>query len=155
MSHISTVEILILDLDAFEAACVERGLELRRGQETYQTYGGALNACDHAVVDPNNEGAYEIGLIRASVNETTGKVEADAEGVGWMPGYDSWAGGRGMMKKVGDGCGGLVQGYGVLAAKSKAAKLGWSVREERLANGSVKLYCTPKKKVSQAVKRSW
>lgn len=157
MSHISNIQTLILDLDGFEAACRERGLELKRGQKQHRTYGGQLTPCEHAVIDPNNSDAYELGLIRARFDEKRKQIVADPKGPGWMIAYDNWAGGKGMMEKVGDRCGGLLQNYGVQAAKRKAKKLGWQVKEAVQADGSIRLTCTPKPQFGQqaAASASW
>ena len=82
MSHVATIDIVISDLDALEAACKENGWRLMRGQKTYKWYGTWVNdyhgadaaykhgvnpksygKCEHAI-KVGGAGAYEIGVSR-------------------------------------------------------------------------------------------
>ena len=71
MSHITTIELDIKDLDALKVAAEKLGLEFRRGQETYKWFGRSvgdsplpagfrkqdLGKCEHALRIPNNSRA--------------------------------------------------------------------------------------------------
>jgi hypothetical protein len=82
MSHVAMVSIEIKDLDALKVAAEECGLEFRENQKTYKWYGKWMNdysgddaaykagldpkdygKCAHAIGVPNNNRAYEIGVI--------------------------------------------------------------------------------------------
>lgn len=133
MSHITSIEIQVSDLTAFEKACREVGVELRREQKTFKSFGGNRVACDMAVAIPGNRDAYEAGLVRNADGKYTVQV-------------DNWSGGQGLNEKIGHNAGKLLQRYGINAATSQALKQGMSVREEVLANGQVRLVCTEKPK---------
>jgi len=66
MSHVTKIALKITDLDALEAALKRiGGLELRRGQNTYEWYSGK-GVCDHAIVQTKKLALnYEIGLKKA------------------------------------------------------------------------------------------
>lgn len=128
MSHVVKKKTAIKDLDMLAQACQHLGLQLNLNQQTYRWYGrnvGDYNAedaavrqgvspdqlgkCRHAISIPGDSQSYEIGLV--------------PDGEGWALVYDFWAGGKGMMEKVGENCGKLLQTYGVLAAKQAMTKL--------------------------------
>lgn len=156
MSHISKIEIVIVDLDAFEAACRELGVELRRNQKTFKSFAGAKHPCEMAVVDAANQEAYELGLVRArydnnQASRTFGQVVQDPNGSAYMALTDNWDGGKGLNEKIGENAGLLMQRYGLNAARRQAAQQGMSVvREERLPNGSVRMVFEPRKQYAQA-----
>lgn len=125
MSHISTLEIEIRDLDDLESACRDLGLELRRDQKLFRTYSGRHSPCDAAIVAPDRPTAYEIGLV--------------ARGRSYELRYDDWSGGRGMMQVVGEKCGRLLQSYTKHRLLSEAKRKGWTVRERKLDNDRVAL----------------
>jgi hypothetical protein len=135
MSHVSTLSIQVSDVDAFEAACRECGVELLREQKTFKTYGGSRNPCDMAVVDVANPNAYEIGLVR----NAAGKYEVKT---------DEWE--NDLQKKVGKNAGLLLQHYGIGAAKRVAIKQGMQVREHKLPDGRIRLVCEPRQQQATA-----
>lgn len=137
MSHISTLQTQINDLDALEEACHELGLELRREQKTYSTYSRTARACDAAIVLPGNVHAYEIGVIAVG-------------GGAYTLNYDEWNEGHGMVAKVGHDCGRLMHEYGRAKTKRIAQANGWRYREEKLADGRVRFFCQPKPQFAQA-----
>jgi len=140
MSHISEVDLEVTDLSALEAACKRLGLELVRGQKSYKWFGRSvgdaplpkgmkvedLGRCDHAIKIPGNTEAYEIGVVKKKSG-------------GYLLAWDSWNKGRGMQNVAGEDCEDLAQAYGVVVAKRQAAKEGWQVQEQLLANGTIKL----------------
>src|SRR4051812_32472193 len=114
MSHVATVDVEIKDLDALDAACKKLGLELVRGQTTFRWYGqhvgdyplpagftGAdLGTCEHAVRVPGRADAYEIGVVRRRDGRS-----------GWSLMWDFYAGGYGLMERVGENCQSLRREY--------------------------------------------
>lgn len=138
MSHISTIEVRITDLDAFEAACRECGVELRREQKRFKNYGGRNSPCEMAVVLPGNERAFELGLVKSE------------DGDGYTIQMDNWQQGYGMNDKVGRDACTLRQLYGVHAATAAAEKLHMKVQRTQLADGSIRLICEPRQQYAQA-----
>jgi len=138
MSHITSVDVLVGDLAAFQKACRERGVEFLREKKTFKNYGGRQSPCDMAIVLPGNSEAYEAGLVKT------------ADGKGWKLQVDNYRGGLGMVKAIGHDGGLLLQRYGINAAKNAAVKQGMSVREAVQADGSIKLFCEPRTVLAQA-----
>lgn len=110
MSHITTIDLQVKDLDALAKACGRLGLELVLGQKTFKWYGRfvgdttpnlspeeikAFGKCDHAIRVKDNANAYEIGVVKR------------ADGKGYALQWDSWQGGFGMHAKAGYGDMGL------------------------------------------------
>jgi hypothetical protein len=62
MSHITTIDLRIDDLDALSKACERLGLELIRGQKTFRGY--TQGKCDHAMRVKGATETYEIGLAK-------------------------------------------------------------------------------------------
>lgn len=134
MSHVVTGEAEITDLDAFEAACPNLGLELVRDQTTFKWYGTHvgdyplpagfrkedMGHCHHAVRVKGKPGAYEIGLVP----RRDGKP-------GWLLMYDFFAGGRGLMECISkDGARGkdavkLQHEYAATKSIRRAQRLGF------------------------------
>lgn len=157
MSHISTVRLTINDLDALADAAEGLGLRLERDKKTYATYGGLTRPCDATIVLPDSGSAYEVGLVRVRTNPD-GSTTADPAGTAYEVRYDNWAGGKGMMERVGDGCGKLMQEYGIAKARRIAAARGMGFTTERLPDGSVRCFCTPpatKKWATAGAGRGW
>jgi hypothetical protein len=115
----SFAAVVIHDLDALASACRSIGLELVRGQTTYEWRrssqaaelpppvcpGYVLGQCEHAVRLIGNPGAFEIGLV---------PLENGGFGIVW----DSWRGGVGLEDVAGPGCSSLIAEY---ARRSKLA----------------------------------
>jgi hypothetical protein len=126
MSHITKLTLFIEDLDALEQACAEDlGLELVRGQKTHKAYFGNKNRCEHAIRVPGNTQAYEIGLV----SKTNGEP-------GYEMQWDDYAGGHGLVEKVGVGAKKLEQAYKARVAARLYQRKGYRVtvekKEERL-----------------------
>lgn len=146
MSHVTTVECQIKDLDALEKACAAIGLELVRGQQTYHWYGrhvgdypvpegfkaNELGNCEHAIrVKSPAQGhrkPYEIGVVK----RRDGKE-------GYTLLFDFWAGGYGLEAVAGTGCKNLTQQYGVEVASKALRKQGYKPIVNRLPNGQVQV----------------
>lgn len=142
MSHVATIEMDITDLDALESAAKRCGLELVRGQKTYNWYGehvgdyplpegfsaSDLGKCEHAIRVPGNSSVYEIGITKRRDGRP-----------GYTLLFDFWQGGHGLMQFAGDECAHLRQAYSIEVAKKTARKRGFQVSEKPLQNGKVKL----------------
>jgi len=162
MSHVSTTLVALDDLDALEAAAEELGLKLVRNQKTYKWYGSWVDdyhapdaayqhgvrpedygKCEHAIVDPNNPRAYEIGLVKIPDGYTESVTLADGRTVsvarkGWWPVMDFWAGGGGMVSKVGGNrMNSLMQGYSKHKLRAQAKLRGYVVVSESVVDGKV------------------
>lgn len=115
MSHVASIQLVIKDLDALEAACKKLGLELVRGQKTFKKYERTMSGeCEHAIRLPGNSRAYEIGVVKAPAGQP-----------GFTLMWDSWQGGYGMVAKVGADAGLLKQGYAGEVALKAARKSGF------------------------------
>ncbi len=63
MSHVTTIDLFITDLDALKKACGHLGLELVKDQKTFLSYQRGLK-CDHLIKVKGNEHAYQMGLVK-------------------------------------------------------------------------------------------
>lgn len=119
MSHFTTIQTQIRDLDALADACRELGLELTTG--TARGFNGNTRTGE-AIIKLN--GPYDI-----AVNKATG----DTYGLttDWWNGH--------VEKEVGKDYGRLLQLYGVYKASREARKRGYTVRRQSLKDGTIKL----------------
>ncbi len=168
MSHVAKVDVEITNLDDLEAACKRIGLELVRGQQTYEWYGSSvgdtplldgfteeeLGTCDHAIRVPEDhpihqiyERPYEIGVCK----RRDGKA-------GFALLWDYFAGGFGLWEHLGtnrtpdlnendgwkyDGqMPKLKQAYAICAAQRVAAQRGFRIQEQTQQDGSVRMFLT-------------
>ena len=146
MSHVATVELEIKDLACLKKACKELGLEFRENQNTFRWYGqwvndyGAQDAaykngiktedygkCLHAIGIPNNNKAYEVGVVKAP------------NGPGFTLVWDFYAGGHGLQAAIGQDGNMLKQGYAKEVAKKKARNMGFTLSEQKLEDGTIRL----------------
>ena len=144
MSHVAEISVEILDLDALEIAAKKIGMELRRRQRTYRWWGESvgdyplpkgftaaeLGKCDHALSIPNNNQAYEIGVVR----RRDGKP-------GWILLWDFYAGGKCLQAVVGSEAVKLRQRYAAEVAIKNARRQGFRVTEQVGQDGKIKLVC--------------
>ena len=144
MSHVAQVELQIMDLDALGEACTELGLELRLGQKQFRWWGRSvgdyalpegfkaseLGKCEHAISIPDDNKAYEIGVVP----RRDGK-----------PGYallwDFFAGGYGMEAKVGKDACKLKQAYSAAVATKHYRRLGYRVSVEKKGDERLVIKC--------------
>lgn len=137
MSHITTAEVQVSDIDSFDAACKALGLELRRDQKTFRNYGGRKTPCDMAIVWAGNKEAYEAGLVK----RPDGKYEVQCDN---FDAYTASSKALSLNSVIGNNAGLLLQRYGLNVARKAAAKQGMSVREVKQTDGSIKLVCEPR-----------
>jgi hypothetical protein len=116
MSHISKIELEVNDIEALRRACSRLGLNLVKGQKTFQWYGKAGN-CDHAIKIP--DASYEIGISKAG-----GKYELLCDY------FD-----RNVEKAIGNQAGLLKQAYAAEKTKAEARRKGYTVIEKNTETG--------------------
>ncbi|MBB4635929.1 hypothetical protein [Longimicrobium terrae] len=149
MSHIATVNLDVLDLDALAQAAQRLGLELVRDQKTYRWYGVNLGGntlpagfsaedlgrCDHALrlvgAEEMHPAPYEIGVSRRRDGQP-----------GYLLFWDFWAGGFGLQARVGENCRRLRQEYACVQAMQTAMADQFAVETLRREDGSVRLQFT-------------
>lgn len=133
MSHVIDAELTFTDLDALEHCAPEIGLELVRGQTSFNWFGRWVNdyhapqsavahgrdpklfgKCAHALrLRDARPGDYEIGLA------------ARADGKGFDAVYDSWGPGHRLEQAAGRNLDKLAQVYGAEVAVRKLRKKGF------------------------------
>lgn len=116
MSHISQIEMEILDLETLIKACSRLGLKFLKDHRQFLYYGGN-QACDHAITVPS--ASYQIGVV-----QNGGKYELQ---------WDSWSSG-GLERELGPGAGKLKQAYAIERVRSEAKTQGYKVREVKQDN---------------------
>lgn len=133
MSHVVTITTELRDLEAIKAACKRLNWQFKEGQTTYKWYGHSvgdypmpagmtekdLGHCTHAIGVPGAR--YEIGLRH--------------NGRSYAPVWDFWGSG-GLPENAGHQ---LAQAYAAEKALRDARMRGYSVAEQTLPDGSIRL----------------
>jgi hypothetical protein len=149
MSHISTVNVLITDLSALERAAADCRMVLVRDKHEFTAYYGIQQGVAHCLeqVSPTDTNPYSIGLKVLTPEEVTAQfgeeVARDLQEQGltaYSPQFDMWANGHGLGERVGRNLGTLIQRYAYHVQMDFAAEYGYSVEEEQMPDGSVKLW---------------
>lgn len=149
MSHVESVNVVITDLKALDAACARMGAVLAKDKTTYNWYGisvgdyplpagfraADLGKCEHAIQLPGVK--YEIGVVPARNPDGT-----PAKGMTLL--YDFYGStsrddGQKLKRHFGDGLTKLVDAYSVEALKAKARAQGYLSREVTRADGKIEL----------------
>ncbi len=120
MSHFTTIDTQIKDIDALRSACAELGLELLRDAEA-RGYGNQRQRGDFVL---RLKGPYDVALHHQTDN--TFGLTTD-----WWDGH--------VEKEVGQNYGRLLQLYAVHKASREARKRGLSVQRALRTDGSIKL----------------
>ena len=120
MSHFTTINTQIKDINALREACQELGLEVLPEAEA-RGYGGALQRGEFII---RLKGPYDVALNR----QPDGSYGLSTD---WWDGH--------VEKEVGKDYGRLLQLYGVHKATIEARKKGLSVLRRHQPNGSIKL----------------
>lgn len=140
MSHVVSIRCKIKDLDALEKAAKSLGLDFVK-QATYRWWGHSvgdyplpagfttkdLGKCEYAIKIPKNNHAYEVGVVPSKT--TAGEYELL---------FDFYAGGQGLMAKIGKDASLLTQQYKIETAR-KNLPVGFSIESTILPNGDVVL----------------
>ena len=139
MSHVTKIDTEIKDLNALAQACEELGLELVLGKKDYRWFGrfigdsplprgfrkDELGKCEHAIRVKNAKGdTYEVGVVKRRDGRN-----------GYTLLYDYWAGGNGLIEKIGNGASTLTREYKVQVAAKKARQQGYRVVRSVAKNG--------------------
>lgn len=125
MSHITTVETKITDLEALKLAARELGASVSVGQTTWGYYAGQKGKCAHAIKMPG-AGAYEVGVVQAPEGHFT-------------LAYDFYGEGQVYRQAFGNNCQRLVQTYAKHAAVREFRKKGFRVQVMAEQNGHYRL----------------
>lgn len=142
-SHVTTIDIEILDLDSLQKAAEKLGLEVRQ-KTKYNWFGchvgdyplpegftqSELGHCEFALGVVGNEAAYEIGVVKSKT------------GNGYTLLYDFFSRGYGLMPKVssdGESLNLLKTEYGVEVVKKSLRRKGYRNVKEIRENGKVRL----------------
>jgi len=125
MSHWTSHEVNITDIDALRLACAEMGLELlqnvtARGYKAYHEVENRLRG--EFVI--RLKGPYDIAVNR----KPDGKYALTTD---WWNGH--------VAKEVGENFGRLLQLYGVHKATITARKQGYLVSRQPVKNGAIQL----------------
>lgn len=138
MSHVSIIKTQFKDLEALKVACTKLGLEFKQNQKNWKWFGRWVNdyhgadaaykngidpkeygKCDHAIGVKGNKQAYEVGLVK--------------KGNAYVPLFDFWNGGYGLMEAIGKDASKLIETYtqvvAIKEAKKLAAQEGYTVTE--------------------------
>jgi hypothetical protein len=120
MSHFTTIDTEIRDMDALRAACGELGLEVMADAEA-RGYGDNRQKGDFVI---RLKGPYDIAVFR----EAEGRFSLMTD---WWNGH--------VEREVGKDYGRLLQLYGVHKATGEARRKGYAVQRKRLQNGAIQL----------------
>ena len=146
MSHIASIDIIITDLKALQAAARELGAVWIEGKKTYTWYGESvgdyplpagmtvdqLGKCDHVISLPGVR--YEIGVVKLP----TGNYTLAFDFYGRHGKHD----GEKLLAHFGTGLTRIKQLYGVHKATIAAKLRGYSTLRKLSANGDIKLQIT-------------
>jgi len=120
MSHFTTIQTEVRDLDALHDACAEMGLQLLK-DEHCRGYAGILRKADHVI---KLNGPYDIAVDPAQ----GGRYGFSAD---WWEGH--------VAKEVGPGYGRLLQSYGVHKTLRTARTRGLRATRRIESDGTVLL----------------
>ena len=120
MSHFTSIQTQIRDLDSLADACKELGVELIRGGEACG-YAGQTRKGEAVV---KLKGPYDIALSR----QEDGNYALTTD---WWNGH--------VEQEVGANFAKLIQLYGVHKATQEARKKGYLASRKTLPNGAIKL----------------
>lgn len=132
MSHITTIDIEIRDLECLAEAAADLGLDLVLGKRTFRTYQPST-PCDHVLKLRGFSEAYEIGVVADPGKPGSFKLKTDF----FMDGY-------GLKDKVGEGASKLRQKYAekvVLKGLKPLKARGWNVSSSQNAQGEIVVRC--------------
>ena len=120
MSHFTTVQTQIRDLDALHDACAELGLSLHPNTDC-RGYAGITRQAPHVI---RLKGPYDIAVEPAKENQGTYGLTTD-----WWDGH--------VAREVGEGYGRLLQSYGVHKTTREARLRGLRATRKVEADGSI------------------
>jgi hypothetical protein len=122
MSHFTTIQTQVRDLDALNDACVELGLKLL-SETPCRGYAGVTREAHRTIV---LQGPYDIAVDPASQGDGSYGLTTD-----WWNGH--------VAREVGSGYGRLLQSYGVHKTMREARARGLRATRYQEADGSILL----------------
>ena len=122
MSHFTTIQTQIRDLEALQDACVELGLKFLPNS-TCRGYAGVVRQAPHVV---RLKGPYDIAVDPAPEKDGSYGLTTD-----WWDGH--------VAREVGTGYGRLLQSYGVHKTIREARSRGLRTTRRVEADGSILL----------------
>jgi hypothetical protein len=122
MSHFTTIQTQIRDLDALNDACAEMGLSLVANANC-RGYAGITRQAPHVI---QLKGPYDIAVDPSPENDGTYGLTTD-----WWNGH--------AAKEVGIGYGRLLQSYGVHKTLREARARGLRTHRRHEADGTILL----------------
>ena len=125
MSHFTTIQTEIRDVDALREACAELGVELLQDTEA-RGFAGQSRQGDYVI---RLNGPYDIAINHGANSGGTLELATD-----WWEGQ--------VEKEVGPNFGRLLQLYGVHKTIREARRKRLRVRRKQEADGSIKLTLT-------------
>jgi len=120
MSHFTTIQTHLKDIEALKAACAELELTLEEKGEA-RGYGDNRYPGDYII---KLKGPYDIAVVREA-NGTYGLI------TDWWEGH--------VEREVGPKFGRLLQLYGVHKVMREASTRSYAVQRQKLDNGTIKL----------------
>lgn len=120
MSHFTTIQTQVRDLEALRDACSELGLQLNSGTPC-RGYARQTRKCDHTIV---LKGPYDIAVDPSEAKDGTYGLTTD-----WWDGH--------VDKEVGPGYGRLLQSYGVHKTLREAPARGLRTQRRVEQDGSI------------------
>ena len=122
MSHFTTIQTQIRDLEALRDASVELGLQLLADTKC-RGYAGITRLAPHII---KLKGPYDIAVEPSKENDGSYGLTTD-----WWDGH--------VAKEVGSGYGRLLQSYGIHKTMREARTRGLRVNRRQEQDGSVLL----------------
>jgi hypothetical protein len=120
VSHFTTIETQIRDIEALRSVCNELGLALVQNTQA-RGYGGKTHQGEYVVV---LKGPFDIALNK----QASGAYQLTTD---WWDGH--------VEKEVGQKFGRILQSYGVWKTAMEATKKGYMVTRHGLKNGCIKV----------------
>lgn len=129
MSHTATIDLHVTNIPALKAACTALGLELVENQSTFNYYASARQACVHAIrVHPSIAAETAAAAGRPGcLPKEAGVIKRTDGKPGFMLSVDPWAGGYGLISKIGVNASKLRQRYAAEVAAIEVRKKGFRV----------------------------
>ena len=151
MSHVAAVELIVTDLNAFEATCESLGLKFMRGQTTWKWYGRWMN--DYAATDaayrngisPEQYGHGEHAVKLDGCEYEIGLVPVGGGKPGWRVVYDFYGPGQMLAAACGgQALPGLKDAYGATVAAKHYGTImpgqkPWQVKTTKLPTGAIQV----------------
>ena len=127
MSHFTTIQTQIKDLDALHGACTELGLKLVP-DSTCRGYAGVVRQAPYVI---KLKGPYDIAVEPAKDKDGKGNDRTYGLTTDWWDGH--------VAKEVGIGYGRLLQSYGVHKTIREASLRGLRTTRHTQVDGSILL----------------